>query len=141
MPGLGSVIWRQPRGIDFERLSLTEAADQAVSQLERQRDAGLSLRPQTVQFAALLVRIEGEMVASGAMSAEPFIERAYALDRARLSCWPNGMQSASEYGPGRQMLHLEPEEPEPEPFVTVLRSHPQRIAFADVKRAGSPGGR
>ena len=71
-------------GINFEHLPLTEAADGAVSQLERQRDAGRPLRPEAVHLAALLVRIEGEMVVAGASSAEPFIERAYALDQARL---------------------------------------------------------
>ena len=33
--------------------------------------AGLPFRPETLQFAALLVRVVGEMVASGATSPEP----------------------------------------------------------------------
>jgi hypothetical protein len=73
-------------------MSLAEAADRAVPQLEPCRDAGLPLRPETVRLAALLVHLEGEMVASGATSAEPFIERAYALDRSavagRTACRP-----------------------------------------------------
>jgi hypothetical protein len=42
-------------GIDLQRLSLAEAADRAISQLEHQGDAGLPLRPGTVQLAVLLV--------------------------------------------------------------------------------------
>lgn len=69
-------------GIELEGISLAQAADRAVSQLERRRDAGLPLHLAAVQLAALLVRLEGEMVAAGATSPEPFIERAYARARA-----------------------------------------------------------
>ena len=65
-------------------MTLSEAADCAVARLEHQRDCGLPLNPRTVQVAALLVRLEGELVASGASSAKPFAERAYARERARL---------------------------------------------------------
>lgn len=44
------------------RMSLAEAADHAVSPLECHRDAGLALHPETVLFAALLVRLEGDPI-------------------------------------------------------------------------------
>ena len=71
-------------GIDLRQISLTEAAHCAVSRLEEQRDAGLPLSPQTVQLAALFVRLAGEWIASSAPSAEPFVERAYLREWARL---------------------------------------------------------
>jgi hypothetical protein len=107
-------------GIDFERMSFAEAADRAVSQLEQQRDAGLPLRPETVQLAALLVQIEGEMVAVGASSAELFIERAYALDRARLLAERHADGQRVWTRPPVPHFELEPEpEPESEPAVTL----------------------
>jgi hypothetical protein len=114
-------------GINLQRMSLAEAADRAVSKLEHQRDASLPLRPQTVQFAALLVRLEGKTAASGATSAEPFVERAYARVRAR--------RLREQYEAGWQ-VHTNPgalpqDEPEPEPeWVTVydLSCQAQSIA-------------
>jgi len=105
-------------GIDLQCLSLPEAADRAIFQLERQRDTGRPLRPPAVQFAALLVRIEGQMLASGATSPKAFIERAYALDRARLLAERHA--AGQQVWTRPQIPPLEPEpEPEPEPFVTL----------------------
>ena len=70
--------------ISLQTMTLSEAADCAVARLENQRDCGLALNPRTVQVAALLVRLEGELVASGAYSSGPLAQRAYALERARL---------------------------------------------------------
>ena len=107
-------------GIDLEHLSLAEAVDRAVSQLEQQRDAGVPLRPGAVQFAALLLRIEGQMVVAGASSAEPFIERAYALDRARLLAERHAAGQRVWTRPEIPLPGMEPDpEPEPEPAVTL----------------------
>jgi chromatin segregation and condensation protein Rec8/ScpA/Scc1 (kleisin family) len=126
-------------GIDFERMSLAEAADRAVSQLEQQRDADLPLRPETVRLAALLVRIEGEMAVAGASSAEAFIERAYALDRAR---WLAGRHAAGQrvwMRPEIPVPELEPEpEPEPEPGVTLydlIRTYESLMEYVKQRQA------
>jgi hypothetical protein len=122
--------------IDLERMSFAEASDRAVSQLEQQRDAGLPLRPEAVHLAALLVRIEGERVVAGASSAAPFIERAYALDRARLL--------AERYAEGQrvwtrpQMPLPEPElEPEPEPVTLydLVRTCESLLQYAKQRQA------
>jgi len=95
-----------------------EAANRAVSQLEQQREAGLRLRPGTVRFAALLVRIEGEMVVSGATSPATFIERAYALDCAGLLAERHAASRRVWTRP--PLASPEPElELEPEPAVTL----------------------
>ena len=70
--------------ISLQKRTLAEAADCAVARLEHQRDCGLPLNPRTVQVAALLVRLEAELGASGASSAVPSVERAYVRERARL---------------------------------------------------------
>ena len=70
--------------ISLQTMTLAEAADCATARLENQRDCGLALNPRTVQVAALLVRLEAELVASGASSPVPLAERAYAPERARL---------------------------------------------------------
>ena len=69
--------------ISLQKRTLAEAADCAVPRLEHQRNCGLALNPRTVQVAALLVRLEAELVASGASSPVPLAERAYARERAR----------------------------------------------------------
>ena len=111
--------WATAEGIDFERMSLAQAADRAVSLLEQQREVGLPLRSETVRLAALLVRMEGEMVVAGASSPQPFIERAYALDRARLLGERHAAGQRIWTRPAISFLEPEPE-PEAEP--TTLMS-------------------
>jgi hypothetical protein len=75
------------------------------------------LRPGTVQLAALLVRLEGEMVVSGVTSAEPFIECAYARDRAHLLAERHRAGQRVWTRPATPLPKLEPEpDPEPEPL-------------------------
>lgn len=69
-------------GVEFGGSSLPDAADCAVAHLERQVEAGLEPTPEAVHLAALLVRLAGEWVVSGAASARPFIERAFFRDLA-----------------------------------------------------------
>ncbi len=97
--------------IDLQRLSLSEAADCAISHLEYQRDTGMPLIPATVQLASLLVRLEGEALLSDASSTEPFIERAYARTLAR---WlATRLEASLRVWTRPGILPLEPE-PEPE---------------------------
>ncbi len=98
--------------IDLQRMSLSEAADRAISHLEYQRDSGMPLIPATVQLASLLVRLEGEALLSDTFSTEPFIERAYARTLARwlATRWEAGLRVWTRPG----ILPVEPE-PEPEP--------------------------
>jgi hypothetical protein len=113
-------------GIDLGRFSLAEAADRAISQLEHQRDAGLPLRPGTVQLAALLIRLEGQMVVSGVPSAEPFIECAYARDRAHLLAERHRAGQRVWTRPVTPLPELEPDpEPESEPvtFYDLVRTY------------------
>jgi hypothetical protein len=87
-----------------------------VSQLYPQWDAGLPLPSQTIQFAALVALLEGEMAASAATAAEPFMERAYARDRTRLLA---GRHAAGLDASEIPLLpELEPK-PELEPVVTL----------------------
>jgi len=65
-------------------MSLSDAAYCAVSHLERQRDAGLPLTPGAVDLVSRLAHLQGELAVSGASSAQPLLERAYARARARL---------------------------------------------------------
>jgi hypothetical protein len=62
--------------------SLPDAADCAVAHLERQVEAGSEPTPEAVRLASLLVGLAGEWAVSGAVSAHPFIERAFYHDLA-----------------------------------------------------------
>ena len=106
-------------GIDLQHTSLAEAADCVVSRLEAQRDAGLSLSPETVRLAALLVRVEAEVIASGASSPEPFLQHAH------LRAWTRLL--AERYAANRRVWSRPPiqkprpqPKPQPEPMVTVF---------------------
>ena len=118
MPGSWLARRAAAAGIDLHQISLTEAADCAVSRLEEQRDAGLPLSPETVQLAALFVRLAGEWIASSASSAEPFVERAYLREWARLLTERHAANQQVWTRP--PIPEPQPErEPEPEPMVTL----------------------
>jgi len=94
-------------GIDLGTMSLSEAAEYAVSFLEHRIDSGLPLSPGVIRLASLLVRLEGESAVSGTSSGEVSINRAYARDFARLL--------AHRYATGLRILRRQPKTPEPEP--------------------------
>jgi hypothetical protein len=99
-------------GIDLERMSLSEAADRAVSRLEQQRGKGLPLTLGTVELAAVLVRLQGEFAVSDASSADPLLERAYAHTRARML--------AARYADGLEVWTRPGSLAEPEPETTLF---------------------
>jgi hypothetical protein len=67
-PGRLVLTWATAEGIDLQPMwLLAEAGDHAVSQ----RDAGVALRRETVQFAALLVRLEVKLGGSSGSNLIP----------------------------------------------------------------------
>ena len=126
-------------GIKLERMPLTEAADCALSHLERKCAAGLPPAPGSVQLAALLVRLQGELALSGAASDDPILERAYACARARMLAarYAHSLQVWSR----PEFPQAEPET-EPEPALTLfdLISQCQTIVRARTRHhAAAPG--
>ncbi len=72
------------QGLDLERISLAEAAERIVSQLEQYRASGVPLPADAVRLASRLVRWHGELLLSEGSSVDPLIERVYARERAKL---------------------------------------------------------
>ncbi len=72
------------QGLDLDRISLAEAAERIVSQLEECRGSGVPLPADAVQLASRLVRWQRELLLAKASSADPLIERVYARERAKL---------------------------------------------------------
>jgi hypothetical protein len=92
----------------------------------------LPLTPGTVAIASLLVRLQGEFAVSGAVSADPFLERAYARTRACLLAarYAGGFEVWTR--PGSLQAELEPE-PRPEMALFDLVRLFESI-FPDVQR-------
>ncbi len=76
--------WARAQGLDLDRISLAEAAERIVSQLEECRASGVPLPVDAVRLASRLVRWQGELLLSEASSADPMIERVCARERAQL---------------------------------------------------------
>lgn len=93
------------QGLDLERISLAEAAERIVSQLEECRASGVPLPVDAVRLASRLVRWQGELLLSEASCADPLIERVYARERAQL------LTRQLELGP---LIEPKPEIGEPE---------------------------
>lgn len=75
--------WTRVHGIDWNATSLPQAAGLLIHQLEALERNGQTPPADMLRLAALLVRIEGEMLLADAPVASPFLERAYVRERAR----------------------------------------------------------
>jgi hypothetical protein len=99
--------WARAYGFDLHSDALPQAAEFLLGELEKLQLRGEALPADLVRLAALLVRLQGEMLIADAQVAQPFIERAYARERAR------SLARQLDRGPllQRTVVIGEPEEP------------------------------
>ena len=102
--------WARSQDVDPELVPLAEATERLLSALERASQKGSPLSPPTVRLAALLLTIEAQLAIQGIepawQAARPFIERAYARDRA---------QALTQIRENREITCSKPTILEPEP--------------------------